>query len=200
MTSQVIVAPTCSVPVSRLCETSDGIESPDVSTGVHDEGHERVLRYVERFAQVLEQSGVPRMPARVFAYALAHDDDRYTAGELAEGLRVSPAAISGAVRYLVGTGLLAREREPGRRSDLYRIDDHDVWSRIYLQRSDLLRQYEKAADDGVATLGLDTRGGRRMRESREFFAFLRAEMEGVMDRWRDHKARLDAEHDRRTDP
>ncbi|WP_433873173.1 GbsR/MarR family transcriptional regulator [Saccharopolyspora sp. CA-218241] len=151
----------------------------------------RLLRYVERFAQVLEESGVPRMPARVFAYVLAEDRDRYTASELAAGLRVSPAAISGAVRYLVQVGLVTKEREPGMRSDLYRIDDRDIWSRIFLQRSDLLSHYEKAAAEGVETLGPDTRGGRRMRESQEFFAFLRAELDAVMARWREYRPQLD---------
>lgn len=151
---------------------------------------DRLLRYVERFAQVLEESGVPRMPARVFAYVLAEDRDRYTAGELAEGLRVSPAAISGAVRYLVQVGLVSKDREPGRRSDLYRIDDRDVWSRIFLQRSELLTDYEKAAAEGVETLGPDTPGGRRMRESQEFFAFLRTELDAVMARWREHRSQL----------
>ena len=50
---------------------------------------------VERLGQVLEKSGVPRMPARVFAYILADDRSVYTAAELAQGLHVSPAAISG---------------------------------------------------------------------------------------------------------
>ena len=72
-----------------------------------------LFQAVERFGQALEGSGMPRMPARVFAYVLAEDSDRYTAAQLAEGLQVSPAAISGAVRYLVDTGLLIRERAPG---------------------------------------------------------------------------------------
>jgi hypothetical protein len=53
------------------------------------------------------------MPARVVAYVLAEVSDRSTAGDIAAGLRVSPAAISGAVRYLVQAGLLGKEREPG---------------------------------------------------------------------------------------
>jgi hypothetical protein len=162
-----------------------------VTDPAEDDYEERLLRYVERFARVLEDSGVPRMPARVFAYVLAEDADRYTAGELAAGLRVSPAAISGAVRYLVQVGLLGRDREPGVRSDIYRIDDDDVWSRIFLQRSDVLRRYEKAAAEGVEVLGLDHAGGRRMRESQHFFAFLDGELDGLLERWREHRTQLD---------
>jgi DNA-binding transcriptional regulator GbsR (MarR family) len=55
-------------------------------------------RFIERFASVMEESGIPRMPARVFAALLATDSGRLTSSELAELLQVSPAAVSGAVR------------------------------------------------------------------------------------------------------
>lgn len=45
--------------------------------------------------------------------------------ELATLLKVSPAAISGTVRYLSQVNLLSRESELGSRRDLYRVhDDH----------------------------------------------------------------------------
>lgn len=157
--------------------------------GPQDE-HERLLRYVERFAMVLSDSGLPRMPARVFAYVLADDSTRYTAGELAGALRVSPAAISGALRYLVQGGLLDREREPGSRSDSYAIPDVDVWSHVYVQRLDVLAAYETVSAEGVALLGLDRPGGRRLRETQAFMAFLRVEMPRLMQRWQQHRERL----------
>ena len=148
-----------------------------------ESAHAALLSYVERFALVLADSGLPRMPARVFAFVLADDAERYTAGELAAGLRVSPAAISGAVRYLVRAGLLGKERDPGARSDVYRIYDDDVWSRIYAQQIEVLARYEAAAADGVATLGLERPGGRRMAETQQFFAFLRSELPEMLARW-----------------
>ena len=154
-----------------------------------------LLRYVERFAVVLAESGLPRMAARVFAFALADDADRYTAAELARGLRVSPAAISGAVRYLVQVGLLGKEREPGSRVDQYRIYDDDVWHRIYSQQTGVLERYEKAAADGVRTLGLHRPGGLRMRETQEFFAFMREELPSLLDRWRDRRQSMSTEQD-----
>ena len=154
---------------------------------VPEDYDERLLRFVERFALVFTESGVPRMPARVFAYVLADDADRYTAGELAAGLRVSPAAISGAVRYLVQVGLLGKEREPGTRSDVYRIYDDDVWSRIYAQQAHVLESYESAAADGVNALGLDRPGGRRLEETRAFFAFMGDELPRMLARWQQHR-------------
>ena len=59
------------------------------------------MRFVEDFALLLTETGVPRMPARVFACVLADDSGGLTAADLAERLQVSPAAISGAVRWLM---------------------------------------------------------------------------------------------------
>jgi DNA-binding transcriptional regulator GbsR (MarR family) len=145
---------------------------------------EALLRAVERFAQPLEMSGMPRMAARVFAYVLAHGSDRYTAAELAEGLRVSPAAVSGAVRYLVSARLLFREREPGMRSDLYRMYDDDVWSAIMAAQTAVLDRYRKGVDEAIALVGPESRGAHRLLESREFFAFMQRETEQMMERWR----------------
>jgi DNA-binding transcriptional regulator GbsR (MarR family) len=153
-----------------------------------DDGYQlELLRFVERFALVFTASGIPRMPARVFAYVLADDAETYTAAQLADGLRVSPAAISQAVRYLVQVGLLGREREPGSRSDVYRIYDEDVWSRIYSGQTEVLTRFEEAAAEGVAVLGLDRQGGRRLEETRRFFAFMREELPRSLERWQDQR-------------
>ena len=58
----------------------------------------------EGFASVLAESGLPRMPARVFTALLFCDAGGLTSAELTELLSVSPAAISGAVRYLSQLG------------------------------------------------------------------------------------------------
>jgi DNA-binding transcriptional regulator GbsR (MarR family) len=155
-----------------------------------DSEHENLLRAVERVAALLAESGMPRMAARVFAYALADDADRYTAAELASGLRVSPAAISGAVRYLTDTRLLFREREPGSRADLYRIHDDDVWGAITAARIPLLEMWERAAEEAAHMIGPDHRGAHRLRESQEFFRFTREETAGMLERWKKRRAEL----------
>lgn len=146
-----------------------------------------LLRFVERFALVLTDAGMPRMSARVFAYVLAEDAERYTAAELASGLEVSPAAISGAVRYLVQSGMLGKEREPGERSDTYRIYDDDVWGTITERRAELLHDWEQRLAEGVELLGPDRPGGRRLQETQEFFAFSRVEIIRMIERWHEHK-------------
>jgi predicted transcriptional regulator len=142
-----------------------------------------VRRFVERFAVLLTEAGMQRMPARVFACVLADDEGRLTAGEIAERLGVSPAAVSGAVRYLVQVGMVDREREPGERRDHYRLRD-DLWYEIYAYRGEMLRRWEQAMVEGAALLGTDRPAGRRIEETGEFFAFLREELPAMMERWR----------------
>jgi DNA-binding transcriptional regulator GbsR (MarR family) len=155
-----------------------------------DADEEAVLRFVEQFALVLVEAGIPRMPARVFAYVLAVDADRHTAAELAAGLRVSPAAISGAVRYLVQLGLLGKEREPGSRSDHYRVYDQDIWSTIMHQQDPVLKRTEDVLARGLELLDETRPGGRRVRETLEFYRFIRSDLKALLDRWSEHRRAL----------
>jgi DNA-binding transcriptional regulator GbsR (MarR family) len=155
----------------------------DKSSG---DGDDAILRFVERFALMLTEAGWPRMPARVFACLLCEDAGSLTAGGLASRLRVSPAAISGAVRYLIQIGLVTRERDPGARTDHYRIDD-DAWYEAIVRRNDALVRWEEALAEAVGMVGPDGPAGKRLEESREFFAFLHDETAGMMERWRQRR-------------
>lgn len=154
---------------------------------------DQLLRFVERFGLLLSESGMPRMPARVFAFVLADDADRYTAKELAAGLRVSPAAISGAVRYLVQTGMLGKEREPGARTDTYRIYDDDIWSAIFAQQGRAFGYWDTAMAEGLELLPRDSAGARRLHETRAFMLYMQRELDEVMKRWPEHREKLLAE-------
>ena len=162
----------------RVTATSEGDEDVALSASEED-----LLRYVERAALVLRGIGLPPMAARVFAYALAEDSDRYSAADLAAALRASPAAISGAVRYLVQTKLLTREREPGTRSDLYVLHD-DIWTRIFGAELESLAALGSLVSDGVDVVGAETPGGRRLAHAAEFFSFLAEGMERLFEEWR----------------
>ncbi|GAA0525534.1 GbsR/MarR family transcriptional regulator [Saccharopolyspora thermophila] len=144
---------------------------------------EGVRRFVERFALDLADAGMPRMAARVFASLLVAEDGRRTAGELADVLQVSPAAVSGAVRYLVQVKLVVRERRPGERRDDYRVLD-DLWYTTVMDRGAQLLAWENTLAEGEAALGVDSRAGRRLADTREFFEFLRGEFPGLMEKWR----------------
>ena len=130
---------------------------------------------------MLVDGGVPRMPARAFAALLATDTGRLTAAELAEALQVSPAAVSGAVRYLTQTQPGRRAtREPGSRRDVYRLGD-DLWyEAIYPPRA-AARAAGSARSRTASRPSAPTHPpARACSDSAEFFAFLAAGAAGAV--------------------
>src|SRR5919108_5355852 len=132
---------------------------------------EAVRRFIERFALNLVEAGMPRMPARVFAALLSAADGRCTAAELAALLGVSPAAISGAVRYLMQVRMASREREPGERVDHYRVST-ETWYEAITRRDEMIAHWVQDLQDGVKAVGPDTPAGARPQETRPFFPVL----------------------------
>ena len=139
--------------------------------------------FVERFAELLVEAGMPRMPSRIFVRLLVTDSGRLSALELAEALQISPAAVSGGIRYLTQVDLVKRERPPGSRRDVYLVG-HDTWHELLSQRDQQMLRWANSLRAGVGTLGESTPAGERIRESVEFFEFIAAEMPAMLERWR----------------
>ncbi|MCX4882410.1 GbsR/MarR family transcriptional regulator [Streptomyces sp. NBC_00847] len=145
-----------------------------------------VSKFVESFAAQLVEAGMQRMPARVFAALLSSDEGVMTSADLGEQLRISPAAVSGAVRYLAQTHMVSREREPGSRRERYRVHG-DQWYEALTNREALIKRWEGALREGVDSLGATTPAGRRMAETLAFFEFIEGEISAMMERWRVHR-------------
>ncbi|MDO0935072.1 MarR family transcriptional regulator [Streptomyces sp. DG2A-72] len=144
---------------------------------------EAVSKFVESFAAQLVEAGMQRMAARVFAALLSSDAGVMTSVELGEQLQISPAAVSGAVRYLAQTRMVSREREPGSRRERYRVHG-DQWYEAMTNREAIIKRWESALREGVNSLGVDTPAGRRMAETLAFFEFMEGELAAMMERWR----------------
>jgi DNA-binding transcriptional regulator GbsR (MarR family) len=149
---------------------------------------EAVAHFVERFADLLVEAGMPRMPSRIFVRLMVTDSGRLSAAELAEHLQISPAAVSGGIRYLTQVEMVRRERPPGSRRDVYRVGQHP-WHEALTQRDQLMLRWADSLRTGVDVLGETTEAGERIRESVEFFEFVAAELPLLMERWRTRKAR-----------
>ncbi|HUQ54877.1 GbsR/MarR family transcriptional regulator [Lentzea sp.] len=145
-----------------------------------------VSQFVERFGGILADTGVPRMPARILAALLTTDSGRLTAAEIADLLQISPAAVSGAVRYLTTVQIVSREREPGSRRDVFRMRDN-VWYETTFRKDQMLVLIDEVLSQGVDSLGADTEAGMRLDETREFFRFMHDELGSLLDRWRGHR-------------
>ena len=157
-----------------------------VSGRLRDE--QAVSAYVERFGNTLTEAGMPRLASRVFAQLLADDDGRMTAAELTGSLDVSPAAISGAVRYLTQVSLIGKERERGSRRDVYVVHT-DAWHEAILRRDHLLGKLASGMQAGVdAVGGTRTSPGQRLRLSIEFLDFVAESMAVMSTEWEQRKA------------
>ena len=149
-----------------------------------------VSTYVERFGDTLTDAGMPRLASRVFARLLADDDGRMTAAELTEALDVSPAAVSGAVRYLTQTYLIGKERERGSRRDVY-VVQADAWHGAMLSRDRVLAQIETSLRAGVPAVGgVETEAGRRLQLSVAFLEFLSERFGALEGEWEARKAEI----------
>jgi predicted transcriptional regulator len=174
-------------PPRRAADGGPAHDGPSGTRGEPDP--QAVSRFVEAFAATLAEGGMPRMPARVFTALLASEEGVLTSAELSEQLQVSPAAVSGAIQYLASVMMVTREREPGSRRERYRLES-DQWYEVLTNREGLLRRWMKVLNDGVDLIGADSRPGRRIAETREFFQFVQDEFSTVMDRWREHREKV----------
>jgi DNA-binding transcriptional regulator GbsR (MarR family) len=152
-----------------------------------DDAADPLFGYIERFAAVLVAAGFPPMPARVFVALLVTDAGRLTAAELAAVLRISPAAVSGAVRYLIQIGMVHKERVPGSRRDYYRMPG-GMWDSLIRQRDQVMTRWTALVREGIDLVGPGTRAGERLAEQAEFLEFTTKELSQILDRWQEYRA------------
>ncbi|MFE2182242.1 GbsR/MarR family transcriptional regulator [Streptomyces sp. NPDC059455] len=169
-------------------ETIEPGGAPDDTPGEAARDEAAVSRFVERFAADLAEAGMQRMAARVFAALLVSDSGALTSAELAERLRISPAAVSGAIRYLSQVDMVVREREPGSRRDRYRLYNNEVWYETLTRRDQIVARWESTMRDGAKVLGPGTPAGLRITETADFFEFVQRELPKMLERWRAQKA------------
>ena len=148
---------------------------------------EILFGYIERFAAVLVAAGFPPMPARVFVALLVTDSGRLSAAELAAMLRISPAAVSGAVRYLIQVGLAHKERVPGSRRDYYRMPGN-MWDDLLRMRDQVMSRWTALVREGIDLVGADTPAGTRMAEQAAFLEFATKELSQILSRWQEYRA------------
>jgi DNA-binding transcriptional regulator GbsR (MarR family) len=144
---------------------------------------------VEKFATLFETYGFPRMSGRILAQLMVSEGPGLTAGELAESLQVSAAAVSTSTTYLVQVGLVEKHRLPGERRDRYHLPD-DAWYLATASKNPFYgRIAEIAAEAVVAVGGPRTEAGERFDQMRDFFEFLQREVPVLVETWHDEWAR-----------
>ncbi len=164
-----------------------GADGASPADGVDSGPGDPLFAYIERFAAVLVAAGFPPMPARVFVALLVTDSGRLSAAELAGMLRISPAAVSGAVRYLIQLGLVHKERVPGSRRDYYRMPGN-MWDDLIRMRDQVMGRWTALVREGIDLVGADTPAGERMAEQAAFLDFATKELSQILGRWQEYRA------------
>ncbi|GAA1590445.1 helix-turn-helix domain-containing protein [Kribbella hippodromi] len=133
--------------------------------------------YVERFATMMVEGGLPRMASRVLALLYTSDTRTLTAAELVRELHVSPASISKAIGYLERVGMVYREPDPERRLQHYVIAE-DVWLKAWEVSAGTNLNWAETAAEGAELLGPDSPAGERLAQMAAFFGRLSEDMTG----------------------
>jgi DNA-binding transcriptional regulator GbsR (MarR family) len=83
--------------------------------------NDREAAFVEEMGQYLSSVGMTPMSGRMWAWLLISDPPEQTAADLAEMLRASRGAISGAARALETAGFVRRSRRRGDRREYFYV-------------------------------------------------------------------------------
>ncbi len=147
---------------------------------------------VEEFGLLHEQMGGTRMTGRVSGWLLLCDPPVQSLTEIADGLGVSKAAVSGAARLLLQSRIVERVGEPGHRGDFYRALPADAEDILPL---DHVRTMHRLIERGLRTVaGRDQSQSNYalMHDLLEFTAFIEAQLPELLARWRERRVNATA--------
>jgi DNA-binding MarR family transcriptional regulator len=141
-------------------------------------------RLAEQATDAFAAQGFPRTPAAVLMALMASDEGALEAGELAARLGVSPAAVSGAVRYLVQLRFVRVGVVRGTRRHRYSLLD-EAWYAGSLRETHRYAQLAALVEEGLPDDG--SPGAARFAEMAAFFRFLERRMPSLLEEWRGAK-------------
>jgi DNA-binding transcriptional regulator GbsR (MarR family) len=133
-------------------------------------------------ATELAHLGFPALPARVIMALTAAEEGRVTADELAAQLSVSPAAVSGAVRYLATLGFIRIGTVPGSRRHVYTLP-HRPWYTATLARPGLYRNLIDLLASAAGRMREESSARLRIEEMVDFFRFFELRMPQLLEEW-----------------
>jgi hypothetical protein len=138
--------------------------------------------FVASVGSDLASQGFPRIPAFVIMALTVSDAGRLTAAELSQQLGVSPAAISGAVRYLQVLRFVRVVTQPGSRRQLYALGE-TAWYTGSLHTNGRYRALAETIAAAALSLGARPAAQARVTELGAFFEFLERRMPALLEEW-----------------
>lgn len=150
-------------------------------------GVRRIPDAAETSAAVLTAAGFPKMPARALMALVVSEDGALTAAELADVLGASPAAVSGAVRYLQTVGFAHRVSQPGSRRDRYALPE-DLWYVATLRQNPVYDRLGSLSANLADELPAGSAARARAEDMARFYRFIAQRMPGLLDEWEQERA------------
>lgn len=149
--------------------------------------------FAEELGVIGERIGMPRMNARLLGYMLICDPPAQSIADLERALGVSRASISIATRLLQASGLIRRVATPGTRGYRFELDTGFFVGQttaaanpFSVLRAALARGVEIAG-------GEDHPRAARLREARDFYAFVERAIPEAIERFQaERRAREEA--------
>jgi hypothetical protein len=132
-------------------------------------------------AAELAREGFPRVPAQILMRLMVEPSGSMTAAGLAAALGLSPAAVSGGVRYLDLLQFIRVDTVAGTRRHVYALPALPWYAGTLLQ--DRYGPVRALVEGGL--VGMEEGPAReRLAEMGDFFRFLQEEMPRLWERWR----------------
>jgi len=138
-------------------------------------------RYAEDAAVVLEALGMPRSYGKLLAWLLVCDPPQQSSTELAEALDLSAGSVSTVMRLLVNSSLARRVAVPGKRGKVYEVVDNAM---VVASQDNRIRMFRELMERGIEVVGGEhTERSRRLRQTRDFYAFMEREVPALVQRF-----------------
>lgn len=139
--------------------------------------------YIEAMGQLMTSYGLPRISGRVLAALLLADPSEQTADELAERLKSSRSALSGALQLLERLGYVERIHRAGVRKEFF-CYRRDIWPELFQQQFQAIQRFRELAEQGLELMADAPAPARAALEGMySFYHFWEQEQPAILARW-----------------
>jgi DNA-binding transcriptional regulator GbsR (MarR family) len=123
------------------------------------------------------------MAGRILGWLLISDPPYQSTAELADVLQASKGSLSTMTRLLLQMGFIERVAMPGFRRDYFRLKS-GAWIEMIRQTVYELTAMRELAERGLKlTENKDTELQQRLKEARDFYAYLEREYPLLIEQW-----------------
>lgn len=138
-------------------------------------------RYAEDAGLVLTSMGMPQAYGKLMGWLLICEPAAQSGAEITAALGLSKGSVSGGLRMLETAGLVHRVAMPGRRGTFFRMAPDAL---MRAAGSEKFTQFRELMDRGLDVVGgRDAPGAERLRETRDFYAFIEVELPKLIERY-----------------